>query len=129
MNLTSLIQDLGEDAELILMSDKWLSQQEVFLSAELDRITAEYKSVIAAKKVKRILQNQNMIAVDRPTRLEIEIAKVPEVLKNMTGMGNGDVKTDSAISIIESLGMSRILPVMLDDGYDIIGSYLHQSNK
>lgn len=129
MNLTSLIQDLGEDAELILMSDKWLSQQEAFLSAELDRITAEYKSVIAAKKVKRILQNQNMIAVDRPAKLEIEIAKVPEVLKNMTSMNSGDVKADDAQSIIESLGMSRILPVMLDDGYDIIGSYLHQSHK
>ena len=129
MNLTSLIQDLGEDAELILMSDKWLSQQEAFLSAELDRITAEYKSVIAAKKVKRILQNQNMIAVDRPAKLEIEIAKVPEVLKNMTSMNSGDIKADNAQSIIESLGMSRILPVMLDDGYDIIGSYLHQSHK
>lgn len=129
MNLTSLIQDLGEDAELILMSDKWLSQQEAFLSAELDRITAEYKSVIAAKKVKRILQNQNMIAVDRPAKLEIEIAKVPEVLKNMTSINSGDIKADNAQSIIESLGMSRILPVMLDDGYDIIGSYLHQSHK
>lgn len=117
MNLSSLIQDLGNDADLICRSDNWLDQQETFLSTELDRLTSEYKAILAAKKVKRILQSQNMMAIERSDRLDnaIEIAKVPEILNEKAKM---PLQSDD-----------RILPIMLEDGFDIIQSYLCSTRK
>lgn len=117
MNLSSLIQDLGNDADLICRSDNWLEEQEKYLSTELDRLTTEYKAILAAKRVKRILQNQNMMAIERPDKLsrEIEIAKVPEILNNQAQI---PLQTED-----------RILPIMLEDGFDIIQSYLSSTKS
>ncbi len=117
MNLSALIQDLGEDAELILKSDKWLEEQSQYLSSLLDRYTKEYKAIKAAQSVKRILQNQNMTAVDRSSidsnqkpGQTIELVKVPELINHI-------IKKPETTDEL-------LIPTLADEGYDIIQSYL-----
>lgn len=117
MNLSTLIHDLGDDADLILKSDKWLEEQGMYLSSLLDRYTKEYKAIKAAQSVKRILQSQNMAAVDRSSldtksiaQQNIEFVKVPELVNHLI------TKPESSDEFL--------IPTLIDEGYDIIHSYL-----
>lgn len=114
MNLSQLILDLGEDAYLIMKSDKWLQEQQAYLSGLLDRYTQEYKAIQAAKAVKMLLQSQNMVAMPRVNATtpedSIEITKLPEAATRFSALPVSD--------------MANIVPTLVDDGYDIIHSYL-----
>lgn len=115
MNLSQLIRDLGDDADLILKSDKWLLDKQEQLACLLDQYTKEYKAIRAAKAVKSILQSQNLIAVQRQTlqgtsSADIEIAKLPQASERFAQLPENDI--------------AHAIPTLVDDGYDIIQSYL-----
>lgn len=90
-------------------------QQQEHLAGLLDRYTKEYKAIRAAKAVKSLLQSQNLVAterksLDKSSSEDIEIAKLPQASERFAQMSAEEI--------------AYIIPTMVDDGYDIIQSYL-----
>ena len=57
MSLINLLEDIGEDANLLTRSDAWLEQERTNVASELDERARELEKVLTAQKIKRLLQN------------------------------------------------------------------------
>lgn len=65
MHLMTLINDLGQDADLLTRSDRWLEQQRIQISTELNSLVDELRAILLAQKIKTRLQQTNLVAVGR----------------------------------------------------------------
>lgn len=63
MSILSLIEDIGEDLDLLVRSDEWLEEERKSIAAELDRITNELRSIYTAQRLKRHLKLSDLVAV------------------------------------------------------------------
>lgn len=63
MSILSLIEDIGEDLDLLIRSDEWLEEERKSVAAELDRIANELRSIYIAQKLKRHLRQSDLVAV------------------------------------------------------------------
>lgn len=59
----TIINELGQDADLLLESDEYLENQHKLLATELSKISGQFDKVNRAIKFKRRLQNTNDVAV------------------------------------------------------------------
>lgn len=85
----TLINDLGDDADLLLWSDEWLESERRIAATELDRCANELHAIHLAQRIKRALQQKNLVAVqelvmdaDGDVRdILIRILKLPEAVR------------------------------------------------
>lgn len=63
MSLLTLMEDIGDDIDLLVRSDEWLEEERRSVAAQLDRISNELRSIYTAQKFKRYLQQSNLVAV------------------------------------------------------------------
>jgi hypothetical protein len=68
MSLLTLMKEIGDNADLLTRSDSWLDEQRRSKAAELDRVANELRVVLLAQRVKKALQQRNMVAVQQILR-------------------------------------------------------------
>ncbi len=116
-----MLRDLGSDADLITRHDAWLEEERKSLAANLDRTANELRAIILAQKIKRALQQQNLVAVKELIRdesgevvdLVLKIMPLPNALAKTTTK-NGEM-LDALLNKAQKEGWNR-------DGYDLARS-------
>lgn len=87
-DLNLLLSQLGEDKDLILKTEKWLNQEKISLSADIDEKVRELEKILIAIKVKNMLQDKNMVALKQVLRnnsgairdIVIKIMSLPDAI-------------------------------------------------
>ena len=113
-----MLNDLGNDADLITRHDDWLEEERKSLAANLDNIANELRAVILAQKIKRALQQQNLVAIQE--LIKDETGEVVDlVLKIMplpSALSRTNIRRDNILDILldkaQQEGWRR-------DGYDL----------
>ena len=65
MDIEYIIKRLGEDIDLLTMSDDWLEEHRISLSSELVNIEKQLQAVKNAQEIKIKLQQTNLVALEK----------------------------------------------------------------
>jgi hypothetical protein len=120
MSILNLISEIGEDADLLARSDEWLEQERKATAAELDRKAQELRALLLAQRIKRLLQQRNLVAVQQILRtadgevrdIIIKIMNLPDALAILDHRHD---TLDEANTAAQILTWNR-------DGYDVATS-------
>lgn len=118
MNLMTLINEIGTDADLLTRSDQWLEEERKSVAAQVEEFAKELYAITLAQKIKRQLQQRNLVAVQSLERAEdgdinnikVEIVTLKEGIKKLT-----EANTDT----LDSINLASHLVGWNNDGYDI----------
>ena len=115
----TLINDLGEDADLLTCSDEWLESERRSTATELDRCANELRAIHLAQRIKRALQQKNLVAVQELVRtidgdiqdVLIRILDLPKAVRKIRNSAVHD-HIDILNAITQYQGWKK-------DGYDV----------
>jgi len=119
MSLMTLINDLGEDADLLIRSDEWLESERRVTATELDRCANELRVIHLAQRIKKALQQKNLVAIQELIRdfdgnihdVLIRVLDLPKAVHRIRNITiNDDIDAMNAIAQYQSWKM---------DGYDV----------
>lgn len=121
MTLNNLLHDIGEDADLLIRSDEWLEQERRIISCEIDEKIKELEKLLLAQRIKRLLQQKNLVAVQEilrsangdPADIIIKLMKLPDAIYLME---------QNNLDIMDGMNAANQLLSWDSDGYDIITS-------
>lgn len=88
MSLMNLLNDIGDDADLLVRSDEWLEQERKVVASQLDEKARELEKLLLAQKIKRLLQQKNLVAVQQILRtaegemkdIIVRLMKLPDAM-------------------------------------------------
>jgi hypothetical protein len=117
MSFLTLVHELGEDADLLTRSDDWLEQERRSAAAKLDKAANELRAVLLAQKVKRALQQKNLVAVQQILRdangeirdITIRLLNLPDALALLS----------APVDTLDEANATGQISVWVGDGYDI----------
>jgi len=117
MLLQSQLNELGSDADLLTRHDDWLENQRIATAARLDHNANELRALLLAQRIKRALQQKNLVAVQELVRnssgetvdIAINIMSLPDALKKF-------VKPIDTLDEVNAAGQVYGWDI---DGYDI----------
>lgn len=119
MDIEYIIRRLGEDIDLLTMSDDWLEEHRISLSSELDNIEKQLQAVKNAQEIKIKLQQTNLVALKKfikndkgeTINIEIGITSLNNAIQYIKKLPN---KSD-----LDKARMHAQVLGWLADGYDI----------
>ncbi len=119
MNLISQMEELGQDADLLTRSDRWLEEERIRRSEDLERAANELRAIHLAQKIKRYLQQKNLVAVQQLLRdvdgeiknIIVRVMNLPDALSMLT-----------TSDTLDELNVVTQLHGWHDDGYDLVAS-------
>ncbi len=114
----TLMKEIGNDADLLTRSDEWLEEERRSKAVELDRAANELRAILLAQKIKRHLQQKNLVAVQQTLRdaggqvcdIIIKLMNLPDALTLLAAPHNDTI--DEINAAAQLLGWDK-------DGYDI----------
>jgi len=117
MNLNELIEEIGNDADLLTRSDAWLEDARHRCNQELEAAATELRAIILAQKVKGLLQQKNLVAVQQILRstdgeirsIIIRVLNLPDALSIIS-------KPHDALDMANAAGQ---LLTWENDGYEL----------
>ena len=88
MTIAKLIDDIGDDADLLVRSDEWLEHERRRTAEQIDELVQTLSAIMKAQQIKTILQDRNMIPLQQierdkngnPTNIYIMITDLPTAL-------------------------------------------------
>ena len=118
MNLMNLLDDIGEDADLLTRSDAWLEQERRNVASELDERAQELEKLLTAQRIKKLLQQKNLVAVQQILRsangemkeIIIRLMKLPDAVHLME---------QPQVDFLDGVNASGQFMTWDKDGYDI----------
>jgi len=120
INLKGRINELGQDSTLLTRHDDWLETQRASLQGDLEDKATQLKAVLLAQRIKRALQQKNLVAVQQLIKsndgdvvdIVINIMKLPDAL---LALRTETTELDKANAQAQIFGWDR-------DGYDTVTS-------
>lgn len=121
MNLMTLINEIGDDADLLTRSDEWLEEERKATAASLDSIARELQAIQTAQRIKRLLQQRNLVAVQSIIRstdgeirdILIRIMNLPDAISILRAQNN---------DTIDQVNIAGQIAGWTADGYDVATS-------
>ena len=77
MNLLTMMNEIGGDADLLTRSDEWLDSHRKYLSGRMSTLAEELDAVLIAQKYKNVLQRSNLVAIPAKSDDNPSITIVP----------------------------------------------------
>lgn len=120
MNLTNLITEIGEDADLLARSDSWLAVERDRKARELEEVARELRALDLAQRIKGFLQQKNLVAVQQILRdadgeVQNILVKIMNLPDAMALLRNGHDTLDAVNTAGQLVGWES-------DGYDLKAS-------
>jgi hypothetical protein len=107
MNRMDIIDALSSDTGLLVRSDAWLEVRKTKVCQDIDLLLEDLKQIQAALKIKRELQQKNLVAVQR-SKFSSPMDRAVEILP-----------LSDAVRSIPPPERNQILNIWNSDGYDI----------
>lgn len=119
MSLSLLMEEIGQDADLLTRSDQWLERERIRRSEELAQAAQELQAVLVAQKIKTQLQQKNLVAAQQILRdangevksIIIRIMNLPDALSML-----------STTDTLDEINVAGQLLAWEKDGYDLQAS-------
>lgn len=116
MSLNLLMEEIGQDADLLTYSDQWLERERIKRSEDLAETARELQAILVAQKIKNILQQKNLVAAQQILRdasgeiknIIIRIMNLPDALSMF-----------STTDTLDDINAAGQLMAWKRDGYDI----------
>lgn len=120
-NITILMNNIGEDADLLTRCDAWLEQERKIVASQLDEKARELEKLLLAQKIKKLLQQRNLVAVQQILRTAegdmkdviIKLMNLPDAIYLLEQQHQ---------ETIDKLNTTAQLTTWNDDGYDVATS-------
>lgn len=117
MSVMELINSMGPDAVLLTRNDDWLERQRQQTAAQMDQLANELRALMLAQRIKRLLQQKNLVAIQHLLRDEdgtiknivIRLLSLPEAMQMMKPSKDR----------LEEVGRIIQLETWAEDGYDL----------
>lgn len=119
MTLTNLLNDIGDDAELLTRTDAWLEQERKVVAADLDGKARELEKVLLAQRIKRLLQQKNLVAVQQILRADGEMK---DIIIRLMNLPDAIHLLDQETETIDDANKASQFMTWGNDGYDICSS-------
>jgi len=124
MNLISLITDLGDDTDLLMRSDQWLEEERKSVANHLDQLAMELRAIQTAQKIKRQLQQSNLVTVQ---------SLVKDTDNNIVDVIIRIMPITDAVAVLKTQSASAVevksqLSNWTLDGYDVNHNYQFKPN-
>jgi hypothetical protein len=111
------ITELGADADLLTRHDDWLETQREDIQGDLERKTTELRAILLAQRIKRALQQRNLVPVQQLIRsseggitdMVIHIMNLPDAIQVLR----------EPIDTLDEINAAGQLYGWGRDGYDI----------
>lgn len=122
----TIVEQLGEDTDLLLSPDDWLDNESQSIQQKMALMADELDRILIAKRIKRRLQQENRVAVrymtrdedGNPTGEKVLICTIQEALALL----ERDKKDPNVPPDIAQSNARTHVAVWRRDGYDIEGS-------
>lgn len=119
MNLLSLMDEIGPDADLLTRNDEWLERERIRKAQELADNAKELQAILVAQKIKKQLQQKNLVAVQQILRdtdgevknIIVRIMNLPDALSML-----------STSDTLDEINTAAQLVTWERDGYDVAAS-------
>lgn len=119
MSLMVLINNLGDNADLLVRSDEWLESERRVAATQLDHYANELRAIQLAQRIKRALQQKNLVAVQELVRntdgqvqdILIRILDIPKAIEKIKKSETQD-ESDLFNAVGQYHGWKK-------DGYDV----------
>ena len=116
-SIDHLLEEIGEDADLLTKSDAWLEEEHRYHAGQVAKNIEELQAINLAIKIKKLLQDKNLVPLQMLKRddngqisdILVEILKLPEAIRVL------EVRHD----YIDELNAAGHLLLWQNDGYDI----------
>ena len=109
MNQLNIIEQLGDDADLLTKSDEWLLGQKLKLSQDMSLLAMELKKILLALQIKTRLQQTNLVAVRRSEQIFNMLDEIIEIMP----------LPDAVRALQDEPDHSGQLCIWAHDGYDV----------
>lgn len=115
------MNNIGEDADLLTRCDAWLEQERKIVASQLDEKARELEKLLLAQKIKKLLQQRNLVAVQQILRTAegdmkdviIKLMNLPDAIYLLEQQHQ---------ETIDKLNTTAQLTTWNDDGYDVATS-------
>lgn len=118
--LLTQISELGEDADLLTRHDDWLETQRIAVQDDLEQKATELRVVLLAQRIKRALQQKNLVAIQQLIRSSE--GKVVDIVIRIMNLPDALQKLRDPVDTLEEINAAAQLFGWDNDGYDIPGS-------
>jgi len=115
-----MLKDLGSDVDLITRHDAWLEEERKSLATNLDKIANELRAIILAQKIKRALQQQNLVAIKELIR--DESGEVVDLVLKIIPLPSALAKMDKSNEMLDILLNKAQKEGWEKDGHDLVNS-------
>lgn len=126
MSLITLMQELGEDADLLTRQDAWLEAERRSKAAELDKAANELRMILLAQRIKTTLQQKNLVAVQQV--MKNKDGTINDIIIRLLNLPDALGLLSKCQDTIEEVNAAAQIAGWDDDGYDIEASAALRSN-
>ena len=120
MTLLNLMTEIGEDADLLTRSDEWLEEERRATASELDRKAQELRAVLLAQRIKKLLQQKNLVAVQQ--LLRTADGEMQDIIVRIMNLPDAMHLLSSRQDTLDELSTAAQQITWNNDGYDLIRS-------
>lgn len=120
MTLIHLLNDIGEDADLLTRSDEWLEQERTLVASQLDEKARELEKVLLAQKIKKLLQQKNLVAVQQILRTAD--GEMKDIIVRLMKLPDAISLIDKQQDTVDEVNAAAQFMTWDNDGYDIATS-------
>jgi len=117
ISIDHLLCEIGEDADLLTRSDAWLEEELRYYVSKIKKDLGEISSIKLALKIKKMLQDQNMVPLQKYSRKDdgsihdvmLQVMKLPDAINVL----------EQRHDYIDELNAAGHILLWQNDGYDI----------
>lgn len=114
--ISTLLDDLGEDADLLTRSDRWLETERRATATKMTELARALQSILLAQRIKQRLQQNNMVAVQH--LLRDGQGEVSNIMVRIMNLPDAVASIKDAPDTIGKINRIAQMKGWSDDGYD-----------
>jgi len=116
MNLMVLMNEIGDDADLLARSDEWLERERTITARKMNELAGNLRAIQTAQQIKLQLQQQNLVPLQQIVRKNGEISDIIiRIIHLPDALAVLDEKTDR----LDDMNAATQVAVWNGDGYDV----------
>lgn len=116
-DLNFLLRQLGEEKDLILRTEKWLTQEKISISADIDEKVRELEKILVAIKVKNMLQDKNMVALKQVLRNDN--GSIKDIIIKIMSLPDAIDMCEKSENHLDKINYLKHMTEWDKEGYDI----------
>lgn len=115
--ITTLIRDLGNDADLLTRSDKWLELERHSTAQRMNELAVALRAIMLAQRIKRLMQQNNMVAVQH--LLRDESGQVQDIIIRIMNLPDAMRSLDKQTDTLDAVNTAAQMHGWRADNYDL----------